>query len=658
MLIRIFVILLFYLQLGYAELIISGATQKYKNFTVSYIYDETGSLAIDDIAKLNFTQEIPNQFTLGYTNKDIWFKLKIKNKSKTSDFVLYFTEPFWAKFNLFNRVEGEWIKHQAGLDIPIKKRQIEDASPAFSLSIDTEESKIIYINAQTVNGHLGAFELFTNKEYHRPSRITVTTFYHIYSAILFIIIVMNFFLLIEMKKLIYAYYIGYVSSYLVFISMFSGSYIYLGITGWNHGLHTVGAIVLMFMSLFSNRFLKLGEHFSKINKVFKTFTFIFLMFAILMGFNIPNFTLIFNIFAFIFMTSLLVMVIKTWQDTNSQSQYYLYALIVYMPTMGMMALTFDAFIINTDFTRYSFLFGAMVEIIFFSLILLNKYNISKFSKILFQEKLLVEKEKNEQLLQEEIKKQNHELKEKNAIILQQSRHAQMGEMISMIAHQWRQPLAAISTTSIDLLMKIEFQTFDPESKDDRKKANDYFQKNLEDINSFVENLTTTIDDFRNFYKPNKKVELIKIENVIKKSLAIINASTIQQNINIIEEYNCKCKIDMYQNEMMQVILNILKNALDNFIDKQVKKPYIKIKTYEKENNRMIEICDNGGGISEDIIDKIFDPYFSTKSEKNGTGLGLYMSKTIIEDHHNGKIHVKNTEYGACFIIELKKEPTE
>ena len=233
-------------------------------------------------------------------------------------------------------------------------------------------------------------------------------------------------------------------------------------------------------------------------------------------------------------------------------------------------------------------------------------------------------------------------------LIQQSKLANMGEMISMIAHQWRQPLAAISSTAIDMKIQSEFELFDLEQKEEAKKYETYINDGLDSINELVINLTTTIDDFRNFYKPNKKVLSLKLEDVVEKSLNIMKSSLGNHNIKIIKEYNSKEDIELYDNEIMQVILNILTNAKDNLQEKHIKDSYIKIIT----ENRTISICDNGGGISEDIIEKIFDPYFSTKDEKNGTGLGLYMSKIIVEEHHNGILSVKNTDDGVYFTIEL------
>ena len=229
-------------------------------------------------------------------------------------------------------------------------------------------------------------------------------------------------------------------------------------------------------------------------------------------------------------------------------------------------------------------------------------------------------------------------------LIEQSRLAQMGEMISMIAHQWRQPLGAISASMMNMQAKVDLELLKVNA-DDKK----YILEECAYVNGYVQNLSTTIDDFRNFYKPHKKSEVVKLEEVCKKSLSIIKQSLISKNINIIEDYCCLDTLDIYINEMIQVVLNILKNAEDTFEEKNIENPYIKITT----KDRVLSICDNGGGIPEDIIEKIFDPYFSTKDEKNGTGLGLYMSKIIVEEHHNASLEAKNEEKGVCFKITFE-----
>ncbi len=238
--------------------------------------------------------------------------------------------------------------------------------------------------------------------------------------------------------------------------------------------------------------------------------------------------------------------------------------------------------------------------------------------------------------------------EKNTLQLQQlqqqSRLAQMGEMIAMIAHQWRQPLTAISATSSSIMLKAKL------NKLDNKQAIEMAKK----ISEYSQHLSSTINDFRDFFKTNKKLTLSNIDELILNTLNIIETSIKNKNINIIKVLKLKdASIMTYPNELKQVVLNLLKNAEDVILEKDIKNPYIKIKSYKEGDAFVIEVADNAGGIPEEIMDKIFDPYFSTKTKKDGTGLGLYMSKTIVEEHCGGKLMCRNGKKGAIFKIILK-----
>ncbi len=223
-------------------------------------------------------------------------------------------------------------------------------------------------------------------------------------------------------------------------------------------------------------------------------------------------------------------------------------------------------------------------------------------------------------------------------LFEQSRLAQMGELISMIAHQWRQPLSSIAASVSSLQVKQALDSCDEKT----------LIQQLEDIADVTQYLSGTIDDFRNFYKPDKERVKVQLEQVVLKSINIMKGSFASMNIKLIQSHACSEKIAIHENEIVQVVLNLLKNACDNFSEKETKNAYIKIST----TNNTIMVCDNGGGITDDIINRVFDPYFSTKHERNGTGLGLYMSKIIVEEHHNGRLEVRNNEEGACFTILL------
>ena len=242
----------------------------------------------------------------------------------------------------------------------------------------------------------------------------------------------------------------------------------------------------------------------------------------------------------------------------------------------------------------------------------------------------------------EVALQLEKLREKDKQLQYQSRLIQMGEMLSMIAHQWRQPLAAIAATTSFLSAKLMIKAIQKTE----------LQEEIENIETYVTHLSKTIDDFRNFFKDIKQQENITLEALVEKTLTIVNPLLITKNITVITDFTCHKEIFTYSNELAQVILNIIKNAEDALLEENVKDPTIWIKTVCDKHTIYLEIKDNAGGIDEGLFEKIFDPYFSTKLDKDGTGVGLCMSRTIVEEHCKGFLKVHNDEKGAVFTIEL------
>ena len=236
-----------------------------------------------------------------------------------------------------------------------------------------------------------------------------------------------------------------------------------------------------------------------------------------------------------------------------------------------------------------------------------------------------------------------EIRNKEDIMLAQSRQAAMGEMVNMLAHQWRQPLSVIAMSANNILLDIELETADEK----------IIENGLTDILDKTQKLSSIIDGFSDFYQEEKVPREITADKVIENSLDLIGKSLENHSIKVTTNIKGSIKINTFSNELMQVIINILKNAkeaLVSNINNNEKKIFISIKDNKEEV--IISICDNAGGIKKEIQDKIFNPYFSTKNEKNGTGLSLYISKTIIENHLQGTLNTYNKENGACFEIQL------
>ncbi|WP_245526349.1 ATP-binding protein [Hippea maritima] len=241
-----------------------------------------------------------------------------------------------------------------------------------------------------------------------------------------------------------------------------------------------------------------------------------------------------------------------------------------------------------------------------------------------------------------VKEETEKNLKKDRMIMHQSKAAAVGDTMMMIAHQWRQPLNVISATVNNLLINIQT---------DRNIDEKIFTEKLNNILEHVKHLSETIDDFRNFFRLETVKEPTNIDELIRNLLRIINDHFASKNIEIKTELNCNCTIELYGNELKHVIFNILNNSRDALIDRNIKKPMIIIRTNIENKKVIIEIEDNGGGIDERIINYIFDAYFTTKGKK-GTGLGLYISKIIIEEHLNGSIEVYNSKNGAVFKINL------
>jgi PAS domain S-box-containing protein len=238
-----------------------------------------------------------------------------------------------------------------------------------------------------------------------------------------------------------------------------------------------------------------------------------------------------------------------------------------------------------------------------------------------------------------------ELQDKEEIMIAQSRHAAMGEMIGMIAHQWRQPISVIAMGANNMLVDIELE----ELKEDAVK------EQAESILKQTEYLSKTIDDFRNFFKPNKDVEEVNIQDVVEDAQKIIGKSLENNAITLKINSQSDIVVKTYSRELLQVYINILKNSKEALIEHTKENRFIDVSISLKGDYVSTIFCDNGGGIKDEYITKIFDPYFSTKDEKTGTGLGLYMSKTIVNKHLQGKIDVKNRDDGVCFTVDIPLE---
>ena len=242
---------------------------------------------------------------------------------------------------------------------------------------------------------------------------------------------------------------------------------------------------------------------------------------------------------------------------------------------------------------------------------------------------------NEIMLQKEVE-------EKQKIIFLQSRMASLGQMLANVAHQWRQPLTELNLTLFNL--KKSFET----------KNQKEFDKFYDSSKNLILGMSNTIENFTNFFTPQKEKEKFLLNLSINEALKILNRVLQEENINIKFDILKNLEVFGIKNELTQVLLNLINNSKDAFIQKSIKQKDITIKTYLKDDFIYLEYLDNAQGVDKELFDRIFEPYFTTKHQSSGTGLGLFICKIIIENSFEGQILHENTKDGLKFTIKFPK----
>lgn len=242
----------------------------------------------------------------------------------------------------------------------------------------------------------------------------------------------------------------------------------------------------------------------------------------------------------------------------------------------------------------------------------------------------------------ELQEQIENIQEKQQILIQNSKMASMGEMIANIAHQWRQPLNSLSALHTVLLMDY---------KDNGQLTQEDIAAFKEESFQYIHKMSTTIDDFRNFFCPAKAKEWFVVSDAICESIRFVKDSFNDANVTLINLTKDSPKeLYSYKNELMQVLMILLNNSRDAVMLKKVEKPTVVVNFSQEKEGLKITVEDNGGGIPEDIIERVYEPYFTTKFKSDGTGVGLYMSKMIVEDSIGGKLKLENYNDGVLATL--------
>jgi PAS domain S-box-containing protein len=259
----------------------------------------------------------------------------------------------------------------------------------------------------------------------------------------------------------------------------------------------------------------------------------------------------------------------------------------------------------------------------------KKYALEMFNKSL-EQRIAIEVGKNRHL---------------DHLMALQARQAALGEMIGNIAHQWRQPLNAVSLAIYDLAEAFEHDEIDEQ----------YISNTMNEVNRIVQQMSRTIDDFRSYFKPQKEKKLFKVSDVISSALKFMSADFESHNITVYQQLDTNAVAFGYSYELTQVLINILKNARDAILENKPGDKCIDVFLFEEDSRCIIEITNMGNIISENDMARIFDPYFTTRKNDDNIGLGLYIAKTLIEKNMNGKLYCHNLENGVKFVVALRSD---
>lgn len=509
MLIRLSFILMSIFYLAHAALIIEHDTKKLENFNVEYHYDNTRVLNIEDMNKINFTKSVSSQFALGYLEGNSWFKFKIENKSRHHEIILYLTEPFFEEVNLFEQQKGEWIKRSNGLSISLDSRDMKDISPAFFINIEQNSTKTFYIQTFAKFAQFGEFHIYTEKESITQYRLLVTALYTLFFGALIFIIIFNLFLYLTIKDRIYLYYVGYIFFHTLFVFAFSGLDIYIGLLPWHYELHLSIPLLIIFLTLFSIRFLEIQKYLCYTYTLLKAMIWIYLILTILTLIEFNPWYQMITAMASLTYIILLYVSIRMWYLGHTKAKYYLLAMVIYTSTIAIMSFMINGWMENNNITRYAFLIGSFVEVVLFSLILANRFNDIQNERILIKNELLDIKDKNEKFLENEVQLRTNEIRtllDDKELLLKEVYHRVKNNfqivisMLSLELNKYKDPQHRSSF--VELINRIKSMSMVHQFLYDSDKlsqiqSEDYLLKIIKEVKKVYEkrtiNITSTID---------------------------------------------------------------------------------------------------------------------------------------------------------------------
>jgi len=609
-------ILSFFISLHALEL--NSKDEKYENFEILYFKDKASSYTIRTVKNVLFKPIINTHSFSGKTGT-IWYKLKLHNLTELKTIlVLHNDFAYYSKeISIYIYIHNKLIK-QNTFNI-LKENPFNDLTGStllYDVTIEPKSMLTIYIKNEPMVSNLFSLNLYTKKA--SQEALVKASFYSIIViSIMFTLAFYNATLYLFNRRrefLLYALYlitpaIGLMYKYGIIFSYYS---LYGESSYW---FNLTAIFMPAFLILFIKQLLNTKIMTKKINYVLNSILFIISL-NILSALLI-DLTFAMEVFKVMFLlttAALIYLTVYLFKISHPLAVIFSFAYGSYVIGLIITILGMSGLIELNFLTFHAGGFGIIVEALIFSYLM--HYNVTLLEK---------------------------KISDQREIIISKNKKAQLGDMISAITHQWKQPLNRIASVTTLLEFKLQKNV-----KIDTKELTEKMQL----INYNIHFLSDTIDDFKDFFNPQGTAKEYDIAEIIQSAIKISSDSSVLQNILINTDLKFEKNIVTYKNELLHIILNILQNSREAFKESVENLKIIKIFGYNKNGQTYIDIVDNAGGINEEYLPFIFNENYTNKDEKSGSGLGLYLSKVILEGHLKGSIEASNTQDGAQFRIIL------
>ena len=595
---------------------------KIKKFNIDYILDSNNSLSVQEIKNANF-KTISSHHSFGNIPDTLWVRIDIQNITEIERNIFLHNDfaYFSKEITIYEFVNDKLLDQNVYNILEEENNKLTGSVLVYPIKFQAKTSKTIYIKTIPIVTQTANLKIYDEKS-HTLALINKSLISNTIIIILLSLAFYNIFLYIFNRKKELIYYSLYLINASIGLSYMYGS-IFHNFRIYGEAVYWVN-ITAILVSGFLALFIKSIFNFKQTNKHLNTLLnsiIILVALDVLIALFI-DLVLSIDLVAFVYLYSFIVIYyigFSIHKQRHPLTKLFLSAYTIYIIGFTINILSLFGIIPINTFTFHASGISLVIEALMFSYL------------IYYHTKLL----------------KKRVTKQQNALIVKNQK-TQMGDMIITITHQWKQPISAISSIIMLLQFKLEDKTL---------ISPKYLEDKLDHINNHIHFLVETIDDFKNFFNPNKVKKDCNLDKLINKAISLSNDNILANEIFIKHDLKFTKNVTIFENELLHIILNIIQNSKEAFRDNKIddnRLKMIKIIGSTKENVTYIDIIDNAGGISDENLPYIFHENYTTKSHNKdkGSGLGLYLSKVIIEDHMNGSIEVKNIGEGTMFRIKL------